>query len=355
MNSDILLDAIGIIDDEIIEDAGDTWRYGKKRVIKLALAAACVCVVIGAGFVINQINIYNVAIDMMQSGAHCNGYPYSDREVLDYVGSPLENLDTAYGTIVFNEITDIEMYRKLNSSAYAGEIDYGTYKKAYYSEYYDTDMSCDKYVGGMGYRKEEFELSEYRGVYEYGISKSAYERTTEQFPVVKALSEYFAKDTLYVKDVSGEMVALCDVAGIYTRLLSSEDCDINLIMGKNLDILGERVAALLEPMRKMLGTEKSSVISGEEVAVQYFYRQRIHNNDETRLEECYIYYVYVEMDDMQYLYQFTSKWTVPGSDVGLFPNTSSGYRDFEAISQEEAREKFAKVLGGIIKVLQEDS
>ena len=354
MNSDVLLEAIGMIDDEIIKDAGDTWKYGKKRVIKLcAFAAACICVVVGAGFTIRQINIYNAAIDMLQSGAHCNGYPYSDREVLDYIGSPLENLETPYGTIIFNEITDIEMYRRLNSTAYLGERDYGTYKEAYYSEEYDTDITCDRYVGGMGYKKDTFELSEFRGTYEYGSSKSAYEKMTAQFPATKALAEYFATDTLYDGDVSGEMVSLCDVAGLYTELISSEDCKINLIMGTNLDIFGERVAALLGPMRAMLGTEKGSVISGQEAAVQYFYRQRIRDNDETKLEECYIYYVYFEIDGMQYLYQFTSKWTVPGSDVGLNSNRLMSYPDSEAITQEEARDKFAEAFCGIIRVLQD--
>ena len=70
--------------------------------------------------------------------------------------------------------------------------------------------------------------------------------------------------------------------------------------------------------------------------------------DETQ-EECYQYYAYFEKDGVEYLYQYSSNWTIPGEAVTAIhnpPHTIS-----EAISQEESREMFVDILSAIVHLV----
>ena len=126
MKREKLCDAMNLLPDDIIHET-ENVRAGKKRGnktwLKWGTAVACLCLVI----------IGTLTLPMLRQspgGEHdepaTDNYPYNDTDVLDYIGMPLEDLETDNGTVVFNEITDIEAYRKFNTN-------YGYEDKPYYS------------------------------------------------------------------------------------------------------------------------------------------------------------------------------------------------------------------------------
>lgn len=65
-------------------------------------------------------------VKVQQGNANHDQYPYNDGKELDYVGKSLDNIQTTTGKIIFNEITDIDAYRKFNTL-------YGYENEPYYS------------------------------------------------------------------------------------------------------------------------------------------------------------------------------------------------------------------------------
>ena len=95
----------------------------KKAYRNMALAA----VILSASSILGCSNVQiPYAVKVQQVNANHDQYPYNDGEVLDYVGKSLDNIQTNAGKIIFNEITDIDAYRKFNTL-------YGYENEPYYS------------------------------------------------------------------------------------------------------------------------------------------------------------------------------------------------------------------------------
>ena len=371
MKTDTLLDAIGMISDEYVQDAKSVYVVKKSHPwLKWSAMAACACFLVylglqsgfGGGFsqdcATNEGSSMNagsaqstgsnsatsgntstesneMASDSWQESADGAGnqgsYPYNDKFVLDYVGMELEDMVTEEGAIVFNEITDIEMYRDLNyhpSGAYLYETHAGLY--CYLNAQKDTGYFLMTVEDGLRSGNE------------------TYEWACAEYDSMENVTEYLLWEEGLGTSLYGAATEEAGAVALQTTPAEGPNGQITLLVSKNLDALGEEVHALVTPMREMLGTEQASTFNGQEMAVQYFYQQRMFR--EEAVEECYNYYVYFEKDDTQYLYQYSSNWTLPGESVTAIhnpPHTLS-----EALSQEESRELFADVLAGMLESLE---
>ena len=113
-----------------------------------------------------------------------------------------------------------------------------------------------------------------------------------------------------------------------------------MVIGKDLSAIDARFSNILPILQDTLGTENSSYIGAQEVSVHYFYQNRSFRGQKT--EEAYQYYAYYERDGLQYLYQFSSNWSLPGQNVSAMHNPPSTLHYVE--TQDECREQFVAYL-----------
>ena len=374
MKSDKLLDAIGLISDEYIEDAKVVQRVRRNYTwLKWGAMAACACILIsvtlGSGSFFYSDNATSAPnSNSMNAGSSANGgsagggsassdtmngamsegtqqensssYPYSDTKELDYIGMVAANVETSAGTIVFQEITDIETYRAFNNVS--KETD---------TVYYDTQNGAYHHVAAgfiEGKDCDDFVLSVQDGMIKNSMDDASYQELCQNYVDLERMNDYFLKEDKLADSLRGITVADWNVVAIQTGLKEAPNGQITLLMGENLDIIDPQMAAFTTSMKALLGTEQGSTIAGQEVAVQYFYQQRMFRQE--ALEECYHYYVYFEKDGMQYLYQFSSNWTLPGEEVTALHNPPDTLA--YAMSQEEARSCFAEILVGMLGALE---
>ena len=118
------------------------------------------------------------------------------------------------------------------------------------------------------------------------------------------------------------------------------NCVATVVIGKDIASIDDRFENILPMFQSTLGTENSSFIGEQEVSVHYFYQNRLFRDSKT--EEAYQYYVYFERDGLQYLYQFSSNWSLIGQDVSALHNPPSTLHYVE--TQDECRDLFVKYL-----------
>ncbi len=373
MKSDRLLDAIGLISDAYIEDAKVVHKVRRNYTwLKWGAMAACACLLIsvtlGSGFFFQSDNTASAPnSNNMNSGSSANGgypgggsdsdglngamsegvqqensspYPYSDTKELEYIGMVAANVETSAGTIVFHEITDIERYRAFN------DVNEDTEEV-----YYDTHNGVYQHLSDgfrEGKKGDDFVLTMQEGNLESSKDYTLYKELCQSYSGLEEMVDYFIKDDMWADSVRGMVIYDWNATAIQTNLKEAPNGQITLLMGENLDIIDPQLAAFTTSMKALMGTEQSSTIAGQEAAVQYFYQQRMYKVE--ALEECYNYYVYFERDGMQYLYQFSSNWTLPGEEVTAIHNPPDTLS--YAMSQEEARSCFAESLVGMIEGLE---
>lgn len=380
MKADELLDAIGMISDEYVQDAKTVQKVKRNYSwMKWGAMAACACLVVflglQSGFFGGSMdttsnsgpqyeNSSNTSTSTSNSGSNGapsmdssagasdgdgmqesaetennqGSYPFNDKQVLEYVGMELADMETESGTIVFNEITDMEMYRELNDmQSVVGEV------------YYDTHDGLYQYMTALP--DTEYILMTVRdGLLEDRSGNEAFLQACEEQEGLERLTEYLLWEEKLGTSLYGAISEGAEAVALQIAPAEGPNGQVGVFVSKDLDALGEEMQAFVTPMREMQGTEQSTILDGQEVVVQYFYQQRMFR--EEAVEECYNYYVYFEKDDMQYLYQYSSNWTLPGEAVTALHNPPDTIS--EALSQEESRELFVEVLTGIVEALEQE-
>jgi hypothetical protein len=317
-------DCLTDVDEKYIEESSNGKLKSTRPVwLKLCpMVACCLLILITAALIINMKPGIN-----MKSGNNSK-YPYNDDKVLDYVGATLDDIPTDDGTIVFNEITDIELYRNFNADyRYEGLL-------RYYTRF--TALSLLEQYSSNQIEPDSLTLYKKDGSFEKCIAYSSFLTFSKHFPREAA----FAKK-LY--DFSNEQpigingVPSISAVGFYSQL---SNCILSVVISPDLSSIDSRLAEFLPLLRSTLGTENSSTINGHEVSVHYFYQQRSFRGEKT--EEAYQYYAYFEADGLQYLYQFSSNWSLPGENVSAVHNPPAvlAYVD----SQEYCRKTFINIL-----------
>ena len=301
----------------------------KKAYRNMALAAA---VVLSASSLLGCNSIVQIpdALKVQQGNANYDQYPYNDGEVLDYVGKSLDNIQTNAGKIIFNEITDIDAYRKFNTL-------YGYENKPYYSTRTTALDLLTSYPMADENDKLNVAIFERDGSIGNCPNYDDFLKFTENAPTAAELvMRVFEKgNNSYVDAYYNGSV---DCAGI--SFGPTSDCSATVVIGKDLSAIDTRFSNILPILQDSLGTERSSYIGGQEVSVHYFYQNRSFRGEKT--EEAYQYYAYYEREGMQYLYQFSSNWSLVDQNVSAVHNPPSTLHYVE--TQDECRKQYVDYL-----------
>ena len=318
MRGNELLDKLELIDPAYVEAADVPPK--KKHWRKWGALAACLClIVLGAAL---------FSLRDQDNAPTASDYPYDDGRVLDYIGKPLADMQTDAGTLHFNEVTDIDAYRKFNTfSGYEGRLYYATRSTAY-------DLLTSYPSAG-----EEDLLR--ATVFEQGGSikncpgYDGFLALQEKSPVTADLMTRLLDKG---NTVSAYYIGSINAAGL--SFSPTANCRATVVIGKDLSAIDPRLSGFLPIFQNTLGTENSSFIGGQEVSVHYFYQNRSYCGCTT--EEAYQYYVYFERGGLQYLYQFSSNWSLPGQNVTAMHRPPSTLCYVE--TQDECRRLFAEYL-----------
>ncbi len=299
----------------------------KKAYRNMALAA----VILSASSILGCSNVQiPYAVKVQQVNANHDQYPYNDGEVLDYVGKSLDNIQTNAGKIIFNEITDIDAYRKFNTL-------YGYENEPYYSTRTTALDLLTSYPTADENDMLNVAIFERDGSIENCPNYDDFVKFTEKAPIATELvMRVFEKGNTSYADAyyNGSI----DCAGISFEPTNS--CIATVVIGKDLSAIDTRFSNILPVLQDSLGTESSSYIEGQEVSVHYFYQNRSFRVDKT--EEAYQYYAYYEREGLQYLYQFSSNWSLIDQNVSAIHNPPSTLHYVE--TQDECRKQFVDYL-----------
>lgn len=333
MNRKDLYNGFNEVDDDILERSEAAMSRKKKPVwLKWSAMAACLCLVVFGVVTLPMLNQEpSNNVDPPNSG----DYPYNDGDVLDYIGMPLNDIETDSGTIIFNEITDIEAYRKFNTN-------YGYENKPYYS----TRTTAYDFLTWYPVSSENDFISvaifEKDGSIENCPNYNEFLLYRDNAPIAAELiMQIFEKgDTTHADAYYNSAI---DSYGISFR--PESNCIATVVIGKDISSIDDRFENILPIFQSTLGTGNSSFIGEQEISVHYFYQNRLYRDSKT--EEAYQYYVYFERDGLQYLYQFSSNWSLIGQDISAIHNPPHTLHYVE--TQDRCRELFVDYLLTIAK------
>ena len=321
MRGNEFLDKMELIDPTYVE-AADVKPKKERAWIRWGAMAACLGLIVFG----------TVAISMRNQEPNSNDYPYNDHEVLDYIGKSLGNIQTDADEIVFNEITDIDAYRKFNTL-------YEYENKPYYSTRTTAFDLLTSYPVADENDLLNIAIFERDGSIENCPNYDDFLKFTEKAPIAanRIMRVFERGDTSHADAYyNGD----ADAAGISFRPTSTGNSIATVVIGKDLSAIDARFSNILPILQDTLGTENSSYIGAQEVSVHYFYQNRSFRGQKT--EEAYQYYAYYERDGLQYLYQFSSNWSLPGQNVSAMHNPPSTLHYVE--TQDECREQFVAYL-----------
>lgn len=318
MRGNELLDKLELIDPAYVEAADVPPK--KKHWLKWGALAACLClIVLGAAL---------FSLRSQENAPTASDYPYDDGRVLDYIGKPLADMQTDAGTIHFNEITDIDAYRKFNTfSGSEGRPYYATRSTAY-------DLLTSYPAAGEEDRLRAT-IFEQGGSIKNCPGYDDFLALQEKAPLTAELMTRLAKKG---NAVSAYYKGSINAAGLH--FMPTANCIATVVIGEDLSAIDPRLSDFLPILQAALGTENSSFIGEQEVSVHYFYQNRSYRGEKT--EEAYQYYVYFERGGLQYLYQFSSNWSLPGQNVTAIHRPPSVLHYVE--TQDDCRKLFADYL-----------
>lgn len=321
MRGNELLDKMEMINPAYVE-AADVKQKKKRAWLRWGAMAACLGLIVFG----------TVRISMRNQEPNSSDYPYNDHEVLDYIGKSLGNIQTDADEIVFNEITDIDAYRKFNTL-------YEYENKPYYSTRTTAFDLLTSYPVADENDLLNIAIFERDGSIENCPNYDDFLKFTEKAPIAAELiMQVFESGNASQADAyyNGSI----DAAGISFRPTSTGNSIATVVIGKDLSAIDARFSNILPILQDTLGTENSSYIGAQEVSVHYFYQNRSFRGQKT--EEAYQYYAYYERDGLQYLYQFSSNWSLIGQNFSAVHNPPSTLHYVE--TQGECREQFVDSL-----------
>ena len=111
---------------------------------------------------------------------------------------------------------------------------------------------------------------------------------------------------------------------------------LNVIVSNDFDSVEDStVKNHISQMRSILASNTASLVNGKECAISFVYQTR-YCEEKGVDEERYIYYALFEKDSQEYLVQFTSNYTLSGSNKTAFSVTGN--------TQEECKKAFESIL-----------
>ena len=321
MRGNELLDKMELVAPAYVE-AADV-KPKKKSWLKWGALAACLCLIV---FGATLFSLHDRNGGPTASGY--DGYPYDDGKVLNFIGKSLADMQTDAGTIHFNEITDIDAYRSFNTfSGYEDQPYYSTRSTAY-------DLLTRRPAADENDRLHAT-IFEHNGSIRNCPGYDGFLALQEKAPVTAELMTRLVKKG---NAVSAYYKGSINAAGL--SFMPTANCLATVVIGEDLSAIDARLSDFLPMLQDTLGSENSSYIGGQEVSVHYFYQNRSYRGAKT--EEAYQYYVYYERGGLQYLYQFSSNWSLPGQNVSAIHHPPAVLHYVE--TQDDCRKLFADYL-----------
>lgn len=97
-----------------------------------------------------------------------------------------------------------------------------------------------------------------------------------------------------------------------------ENCILDVMVSRDFNTLkDDKIRSRIDNMRKLLNTDTASQIDDAHLAISYVYQTR-HSEELNEDEESYIYYAFIQQNGYEYLIQFTTNYTVPGSKESAY-------------------------------------
>ena len=182
-------------------------------------------------------------------------------------------MQTDAGTIHFNEITDIDAYRKFNTfSGHEGQPYYSTRSTAY-------DL-LTMYPAADENDRLHVTVFERDGSIKNCPGYNDFLELQEKAPIAADLTMRLLE--------KGNTVSAYYKGSIGATGLSfapAANCTATVVIGKDLSAIDRRLSNFLPILRQTLGTENSSYIGEQELFVHYFYQNRSYLGSKT--EEAY--------------------------------------------------------------------
>lgn len=300
----------------------------RKKLMKTALPALSLCLVLLAGILIwaPQKSPAGPGDTKAPEGT----YPYNDAAVLDYTGKKLDPVCTEDMEMIFNELTDIEAYRRFN--LYQESV--GNYYQTgttVYDLFLQAPVKDDKSFLNITLFEKDGKLENCPAYEEFKIFAEKAPLIAEKCRLLLQQNEIQTVSLFYNEE-------LPDSAVLFTRLLPGEYNDsLTLLVSEDISRIDKRFEELLPTLKAVLGTENSSHIDGQEISLCYFYQTRLYQ--EVTTEEAFRYYAYWEKDGLEMLCQYSSAFTLPDQAVSAMHNSPE-----MLCTQEEARALFLKLL-----------
>ncbi len=286
MKREVISQAISDISDRHIEEAADFKAEKKARPwIKWTALAACVCIVVA------------VSVPVIKEFSHPpkKGVYRYEYEELEFISAPLDDMQTERGSIIFNQITDIEAYIRFNTPPDRDGITYYDLRNTTY------DLVCGDFGG--------FNIGKTDGSIENNANYGNFIQLEKDYPNV-------AKIITRMLELYPAVTFSYDENAAAIQLSPLGNCIISVAAAEDLSSVDQRFDEILP----ILKSGESSLIADQEVSIHYFY----YNNGKS---ESYIYYAYFEKDGMEYQYQLTSsKSPIFGGDILEFTDPQGNCR-----------------------------
>lgn len=308
----------------------------KKMIIQVASATCSLTIVVFLGIGVwkfgwldsissttpNDFTINNEQSNTDQNTQGNKAYPYEDK--IQYL--PKEMLVTKFdnGFLAYNQEKNVDsnilnLYAvlydnsQLHRDCHPIYADDGSVSFSRKSSYPDTDENRYKEI--QNYLGENNNLFYSLSALPQNLSKS-----------IRCLLMQNGKDT--------KTTAVSAEIGVY------ENCVLDVIISHDFDSVNDdSVKSRINNMRNLLNSKTASQIDGKVLAINYVYQTR-YCAEKNLDEERYIYYAFFQQNGDEYLIQFTTNYTLAGSDKNAYGVSGR--------TQDECKQIFEEIIQKIV-------
>lgn len=131
-----------------------------------------------------------------------------------------------------------------------------------------------------------------------------------------------------------------ETTGVGLKVDVYENCRLNVVVTKNIDsVFDDDIKGVMDEIKA--ADEKSAVswLGDKNISVHFVYQTRL-NKEKNVSEERFVYYALFTQDELDYLVQFSSNFTLQNSNINAY--------GVKRRSQEECRKAFELILREIL-------
>lgn len=101
-----------------------------------------------------------------------------------------------------------------------------------------------------------------------------------------------------------------DISAVSAQVPIYQNCDLSIMISQDFDAISNPdIKNYIQGFRDILNSDKASSIEGCPASLNYVYQTR-YTEELDSTEERYVYYLFFKTNDLEYLLQFTSNYTI---------------------------------------------